>query len=93
MHRLTLTMSAAALCASAALVSLPAGAEETASLSSCTKLADEVNQALAANPQSANHEAAVQQKLYGRDFCANGFYDHGVEHYEQALKLLGVGKS
>ena len=90
MRLLTLTASAAALCASVAICSLPAAADETGSLSDCVKIADQVNQALAANPQSANHEAAVKEKLYGRGFCANGLYGHGIEHYEQALKLLGA---
>jgi len=89
----TLTASAAALCASFAVCSLPAIAEETGSLSACAKVAGQVNQALAANPQSANHEAAVKEKLYGRGFCANGLYGHGIEHYEQALKLLGASGS
>ena len=93
MRLLTLTMSAAALCAIVASGSLPAAADETGSSSACLKIADQVNQALAANPQSANHEAAVKEELYGRGFCANGFYGHGIEHYEQALKLLGADKN
>ncbi|MGH6878643.1 MAG: hypothetical protein ACREHV_14875 [Rhizomicrobium sp.] len=90
MRVLTLTMFGAALCAGAALGSLPAGAQGTASLSGCIKIADQVDHALAANPQSPNHEAAVRDELNGRGFCANGFYGHGVADYEQALKLLGV---
>ncbi len=93
MRLLTLTLSAAALCSGVALASLPASAEETANPSSCVRLADEVNQALAANPQSANHEAAVKEEIYGRGFCANGFYGHGAQHYQQALKLLGADKN
>jgi hypothetical protein len=86
----TLTTCAAALCAGVAISSLPAAADETGSLSACVKIADQVSQALAANPQSANHEAAVKEELYGRGFCTNGLYGHGIEHYEQALKLLGA---
>ncbi|HTT83504.1 MAG TPA: hypothetical protein VMF67_08480 [Rhizomicrobium sp.] len=93
MRFLTLTVSAAALCGGVALGSLPAAADETGTLSDCTRLADQVNQALDANPQSANHEAAVKEKLYGRGFCTNGFYGLGAAHYEQALKLLGTNKS
>ena len=93
MRLMTLTVSMAALCASIALGSLPAVADEMGTFSSCTKLADEVNHALSANPQATNHEAAVKEELYGRGFCANGFYGHGVEHYEQALKLLGADKN
>jgi hypothetical protein len=93
MRHLTLTMSAAALCASAAFVSLPASAQQTANLSTCIKIADQVEHALAANPQSPNHEAATREQLTARGFCANGFYSRGVASYEQALKLLGVDKS
>jgi hypothetical protein len=93
MRLLTLAVSAAALCASVVLGSISAGAEETGTVSDCVKLADQVNQALAANPQSPNHEAAVQEKLNARGFCNYGFYGRGVEDYEQALKLLGADKS
>jgi hypothetical protein len=93
MRLLALTVSAAALCASVALGSLPATAEETGSLSGCATLASQVKQALASNAQSANYEAAVKEKDYGRDFCSNELYAHGEEHYEQALKLLGDTKS
>jgi len=93
MRLLTLTTFAAALCASVALVSLPASAQQTANLSSCIKIADQVQHALAANPQAPNHEAATREQLTGRGFCANGFYSRGVASYEQALKFLGVDKS
>jgi|HubBroStandDraft_2_1064218.scaffolds.fasta_scaffold437645_2 hypothetical protein len=93
MRPLTLTVSAAALCASVALGSLPATAENTGSLSGCQKLASQVKHALASNTQSANYDAAVKEKDYGRDFCTNELYAHGEEHYEQALKLLGDSKS
>lgn len=93
MRLLTLTVSAAALCASVGFGSLPASAEETGSLSGCQKLASQVKQALASNAQSANYEAAVKEKSYGRDFCSNELYARGQEHYEQALKLLGESKS
>jgi hypothetical protein len=93
MRPLTLTVSAAALCASVALCSLPATAEETGSLSGCQKLAEQVKLALASDAQSSNYDAAVKEKNYGRDFCTNNLYAHGEEHYEQALKLLGVSKS
>jgi len=93
MRLATLTVSAAALCASVALGSLSASAEETGSLSGCQKLASQVKDALASNAQSANYEAAVKEKNYGRDFCTNELYAHGEEHYQQALKLLGESKN
>jgi len=93
MRLLTLTVSAAALCAGVMLGSLSAAAEETGSLSGCQKLAEQVKQALASDTQSSNYEAAVKEKNYGRDFCTNELYAHGEEHYEQALKLLGESKN
>ncbi|HEX4078658.1 MAG TPA: hypothetical protein VHX61_07275 [Rhizomicrobium sp.] len=90
MRLATVTLSVAALCTGIALSSISAAAEETGSPSNCLKLADEVNQALAANPQSSNHEAAVKEKFRGQGFCANGMYGDGLAHYEHALKLLGV---
>ena len=56
----------------------------------CVSLASQVKTALAANQQSANYEAAVKEKRYGLDFCANAQPKVGVAHYAQALKLLGV---
>jgi hypothetical protein len=87
------TMCAVAVCAGVVLASVPAGAEETGSLSGCAKLADEVKQALASNSQSASFDQAMKEKGYGRDFCANGLYAHGEDHYNEALRLLGATKS
>ncbi len=93
MRFMNITMSVAALCASVALSSASALAEQSGSLSTCAKLAGEVHEALASNMQSANYEAATKEKGYGRDFCLNGLYGNGVAHYEQALRLLGAAKS
>ena len=93
MRLLTLTSSAAALCATIALGSVTASAAElTGDLSGCQKLASQVKEALGSNAQSANYNEAVKEKNYGRDFCAQAFYARGEEHYTQALKLLGVDK-
>lgn len=91
MRFVPVTISAAALCASVAFSVAPASAEE-ARLSTCAKLQTEVKDALANNAQSASYEAAVQEKTYGLQFCANGLYKNGVEHYAEALKLLGASK-
>jgi hypothetical protein len=83
-----------AMCAAvlgAALASVPASADD-ASLSNCVKMASQVRDALASNAQSASYQAANKEKGYGQDFCANGLYKNGVEHYAEALKLLGVSK-
>ena len=93
MRMATVTITAALIGASVSLASLPAFAEATGSLSGCVKMAGEVKQALAGNSQSSDYDQAVKEKNYGRDFCANGLYAHGQEHYAQALKLLGVEKS
>jgi len=76
-----------------AAFTLPAGAEQTGNLSTCVKLADEVNQALAANSQSSSYNDATKEKGYGRDYCNAGLYAQGITHYADALKLLGVEKS
>lgn len=62
----------------------------TADLGTCTKARSQVENALASNSSSSNHDEAVKESNYGRDFCANGRYDIGMKHYAQALKLLGV---
>ncbi|HEX3429863.1 MAG TPA: hypothetical protein VHT03_03175 [Rhizomicrobium sp.] len=91
--RLLSTALTFALSLGAATLSLPAGAEQTGNLSSCVKLAGEVNQALASNSQSPSYDAAAKEKSYGRDYCATGLYAQGVTHYAEALKLLGADKS
>ncbi|HEY3637507.1 MAG TPA: hypothetical protein VGK90_05090 [Rhizomicrobium sp.] len=93
MRFMTFTISAAALYAGIALSSTAIAAEQTGTLSDCTKLAEQVSQALAGNQQSANYEAAFKEKGYGRDFCTNGLYGQGVVHYQQSLKLLGAEKN
>jgi hypothetical protein len=63
---------------------------DTASMSNCTQARDKVNTAIAANPQGANNDAASKESHYGRDFCAYGMFDRGMQHYNAALKLLGA---
>lgn len=67
-----------------------ANAAEGASMASCTQARDKINTALAANPQGANNDAASKESHYGRDFCAYGMFDKGMQHYNAALKLLGA---
>ena len=93
MRLLSIAAAAVALSLGAAAMAAPAAAEESGNLSSCVKLAGEVNQALANNAQSSSYEAAKKEKSYGRDYCATGLYAQGVTHYAQALKLLGAEKS
>jgi hypothetical protein len=84
---------AAGVVAGVGLGALNASAEQSASLSGCINMADQVKSALATNSQSPSYHEAVKQQGYGRDFCANGLYQHGVDHYAQALKLLGAQKN
>jgi len=89
----TIAATTFALSLGAAALSVPANAEESGNLSTCVKLAGEVNQALASNAQSPSYDAAAKEKSYGRDYCASGLYPQGVTHYAEALKLLGAEKS
>lgn len=63
---------------------------ETASLATCSQAKTKVSAALESNAQSANHDAAAKESGYGRDFCNNGLYKQGMQHYAQAMKLLGI---
>lgn len=39
---------------------------------------------------STNHDAAAKESNYGREYCNTGLYKRGMEHYAQAMKLLGI---
>jgi len=93
MRLLTIAATTFALSLGAAALSVAANAEESGNLSTCVKLASEVNQALASNTQSPSYDAASKEKSNGRDYCASGLYPQGVTHYAEALKLLGAEKS
>src|SRR5262249_24902790 len=93
MRLLTIAATTLALSLGAATLSVSASAEESGSLSTCVKLAGEVNQALASNTQSPSYDAAAKEKSYGRDYCATGLYPQGVTDYAQALKLLGADRA
>ena len=93
MRLLTIAATTLALSFGAAALSVSANAEETGNLSTCVKLAGEVNQALASNTQSPDYQAAAKEKSFGRDYCASGLYPQGTTHYAEALKLLGAERS
>ncbi len=76
-----------------ACVAASASAQEPATASGCVNMQDQVRTALDNNPQSPNYHNAVEQRRYGLEFCASGSYRNGVEHYAEALKLLGADKS
>jgi hypothetical protein len=85
-------MTALALCAMATMGATAANAM-TASADGCTNMATQVKTALDANSSSSNYSAAMKEKNNGRDFCNSGMYKVGIDHYAQALKLLGVSAS
>lgn len=82
----------AALSGTLALAAAPAGAQPTASMSGCVEMQNQVKTALAQNGQSPSYEDAVKQQRYGTEFCNSGFYQNGLAHYAEALKLLGVSQ-
>jgi hypothetical protein len=81
-------LAAIGLSAMLAMGTSAASAQDAAP--TCISLASQVRTALASNQQSSNYDAAVKESHYGRDFCANAMPKVGVDHYAQALKLLGV---
>ena len=91
MRNLKLAMGVAILC-STFVGGAAIAAEQTASVTGCLDMAHQVKAALDANAQSPNYLQAVKEQGYGRDFCANSFYQSGISHYNHALELLGVNK-
>ena len=91
MRLVPVTISASGIFASVPSIFAPSVKKEARQYY-CAKLQTEVKDALANNAQSASYEAAVQEKTYGLQFCANGLYKNGVEHYAEALRLLGVSQ-
>jgi hypothetical protein len=87
-----ITMTALAFCAMAAMGATAANAM-TPTADNCNTMATQVKTALDANQTSSNFDAAKKEKNYGRDFCTNAMYKVGMDHYAQALKLLGVSAS
>jgi hypothetical protein len=82
-------LAAIGLSAMLAMGATAANAADDASLSSCTHAQTKVSSALSSDT-SANHDAAVKESKYGREFCNSGFYQRGMDHYANAMKLLGV---
>jgi len=72
-----------------AMLAATAANAETASQATCTQAQLKVATALASDT-SANHDLAAKESHYGRDFCLNGLYGQGMQHYAAAMKLLGI---
>jgi hypothetical protein len=75
----------------ASLALAPAANAADARLLDCVQMAKQVSAALeAAQPGSAT-DAARNQAMMGRDYCAASMYSQGVARYSRALQLLGKG--
>jgi hypothetical protein len=59
----------------------------------CTTMAVQVRTALDANQSNSSYADAKKESNLGREFCSNSLPKAGVQHYAQALKLLGVSAS
>ena len=87
-----ISLTVLALCAMASTGAMAADATP-APEATCATMAEQVKTALDANQSSANFADATKEKNAGRDFCNNSLPKAGVQHYAQALKLLGVSPS
>ena len=85
MNRIGLALFAAASVVVGATAAL--AADDTQH--TCSSMATQTRSALQSNQQSANYEQARKEDGYGRDFCEHGMQKEGLQHYAQALKLLG----
>src|SRR5580700_9552173 len=70
---------------------LAAEAAAPASFLGCITMSKKVKEALDANQQSPNADAARAAMSFGRDYCSNQMYEKGVASYAKALQLLGAG--
>ena len=66
---------------------ISAASAQEVTASTCRDLDVQVQSALQ-NSQTANRDQAVREQNSGREFCSNGFYKNGAQHFAQALKLL-----
>ncbi len=79
----TIAMLALAL-GSASAIASPQG--------DCAQAGRKVSQALDANQQAPQYPDALKEAHNGRDFCLAGYYKIGLDHYANALKMLGADK-
>jgi hypothetical protein len=54
-------------------------------------MSKQAKEALDANQQSPNADAARTAITFGRDYCSNQMYQKGVASYAKALQLLKAG--
>jgi hypothetical protein len=79
----------AALCLGLVAAAGSASLAEEANAATCQSMEAQVRSGLDESGQSANRQEIVKQRDSGRQYCARGFYRTGMEHFAQALKLLG----
>lgn len=70
----------------------PAAFAQGANQTSCVQMQDQVKTALDGNAAAPSYEQARREQTTGLQYCQHGFYDNGVAHYAEALKLLGASK-
>jgi hypothetical protein len=88
-HMRNLTLATLGLGAMLALGATAANAAPEPSQTTCVEAQHKVFDALQSDT-SANHEQATKESRYGREFCGSGLYAKGMQHYAQAMKLLGI---
>lgn len=59
-------------------------------MADCNKLAAQVTAALRANPDAPDIRKARSEQSTGAYFCGLGSIAKGLDHYNQALLLLGA---
>jgi hypothetical protein len=64
-------------------------AAEEATAATCQSMEAQVRSALDGSQQSGSQQDAIKERKSGHEYCARGFYKLGMEHFDQALKLLG----
>ena len=80
----------AALSFSLFAVPVAVSAAEEATASACESMDSQVRTALSSSQQSNSLQEAVKERNSGRQYCTHGFYKVGMDHYAEALKLLGA---
>ena len=59
-------------------------------MADCNKLAAQVTAAIRAHPDAADLKKARSEQSTGAYFCGLGSAAKGIDHYNQALALLGA---
>ena len=87
-----IAVAATALCLTLGMTgTLAAEASAPASFLGCITMSKQAKEALDANQQSPNADAARTAITFGHDYCSNQMYQKGVASYAKALQLLKAG--